>query len=674
MINEKLFGHQDTEYRSLSTRIMEEYKNCPWADNFVKGFAKWLQEVDVFTWKNGVMPKSLQGSLDALLEDILPHQLAPELWTKIGGKGTNQLTLMGFLMGRALASAALDHEHCDVQSVSNLQYRWWSYPGFTSVIVRDMQAYLEKSRSYRMAQRYIEWLESYPEKGIYGKREQQRFSHLCKSWRSEGTLAGLWDNSFGWQHFSTSSFEESIISDFLAVAPSLILPLVDAIRIPTIIDNIFRDTEIQYNPDLLQLIMSDAPTCTDVIENSHAEAPADLKIPVWNRSIVAPSILSFIVGYAQALLDKKETEGTEIIHEAADFLQLCAKIMISRPDGLYLARHYVRELHHSMSHQMPDSHGCALFLDAIVDAVESQGKNTLLMRWITLDFETRLKNYLEEDWKRFMQTGLQSKKQDWGELEALAAQARLLPFTDLQGSGGEMLQAAYEHLFCVADTGFYTSEHSTGLPSPMHDALSWIFLSTDTEHPAEKWEQTWNKLGSATNRIFRDFFNNGKLDLMYVLNFHLAVGLALADCTYRTHGEDCAKKVIHRLFDHLLDRLRMTDRIDDFYRKMVRIAVCKIYLYSRSTNNGQVNNAILTELAMYLRAMQSFPMLTFESMETLVQNGLELVGIKSCQKLKKVALDAYDAARVHDKNDHWKTKGPKTITRKCERMIDQLKD
>jgi hypothetical protein len=273
-----------------------------------------------------------------------------------------------------------------------------------------------------------------------------------------------------------------------------------------------------------------------------------------------------------------------------------------------------------------------------------------------------------------MQTGLQIKKQDWGKLEALAAQARLLPVADLQGNCGEMLQAAYERLFCVADTGFYTSEHSTGLPSPMHDALSWIFLSTDIEHPAEKWEQTLNKLGSATNRIFRDFFNNGKLDLMYVLNFHLAVGLALADCTYRTYGEDSAKKVIHRLFEHLLDRLRMTDRIDDFYRKMVRIAVCKIYLYSRLTNNGQVNNAILTELAMHLLAMQSFPMLTFESMEMLVQNGLEVEDIKSCQELKKVAVGAYDAARVHDENDHWKTQVPKTITQKCEMMLKQLKD
>lgn len=674
MINKKLLGCQATEYRTLSIRMMEEYKSCPWADNFVKSLANWLQKVGVFIWKNRVMPKSLQISLDKLLEDTLPRQLAPELRAKLWGKGTPQVSLTGFLMGRALALVALDYEHYDAMAVTDLQYRWWSYLGFTSVICQDVQECRETSRAYHMVQRHIEWLKSHPEKGIPGTREKQRFSQLCESWHREGSLSGLWDNSFGWQHFSSSRFVESIISDLLAVAPDLILPLVDAIRVPTIIDNIFRDTQIQYDPDLLQKIMRDAPTCTDMDENSHAEAPADLKIPVWNGSIVAASILSFIVGYAQALLDKQETEAAGIIQEATIFLQVCAEIMISRPDGLYLAKHYVRELHHSISHQMPDSRGCALFLDAIVDAVESQKKNTLLMSWMTLDFETRLKNCLEEDWKRFIQTGLQSKKQDWGELEALAAQARLLPFTDLQGSGREMLQAAYEHLFCVADTGFYTSEHSTGLPSPMHDALSWIFLSTNTEHPAEKWEQTWNKLGSATNRIFRDFFNNGKLDLMYVLNFHLAVGLALADCTYRTHGEDCAKKVIQRLFDHLLDRLRMTDRIDDFYRKMVRIAVCKIYLYARSTNNGHVNNAILSELAMYLLAMQSFPMLTFESMEILVQNGLEVEDIKSCQKLKKVALDAYDAARVHDKNDHWKTKGPKTITRKCERMIDQLKD
>lgn len=673
MLNEKILEYQAREYQTLSANVEKEYTECPWADNFVKSFAQWLQEVKVFTWKNSVIPESAQRNLDALKE-MLPSTLAPEFLAKLRGKGDARVSLIGFLMGRALALAALDHEEGGLPSVTDLQYNWWSFPGFMSVITEDVKKNKENSRGYSLALQHIQWLQEHPEKGICGKREQQQFRRICESWRREGTLAGLWDNTFGWQYFPATEFEEIIISALLASEPDLILPQLNIIRIPTIMGNIFRDTVVQYDPDLLLKIIHNAPPCTDMDENLTADISAKMETPVWNGSIVAASILSFVVDYAQALLGKQQTEYTEDTHEVADFLNKCADSMIARRDGLYLAKYFVQKLHRDMCHLQRDNQSSTFFLDAIVSAVEKQKKNTLLMQWIKLEHKERMAYFRKEDWERFIEAGLQSKKQNDKALETLVAYARLLPVTDLQGETGGILREAYEYSFCTADTSFYTSEYSSKLPNPLHESLSWIFFSPDINNPAEKWEQTWNKLGAVTNRIFRDFFYKNKLDLMYVLNFHLAIGLAVADCTYTKHDTDNAKNVIHLLLKHLLDILRMNDRFADFYKEMVCILICKLYLYSCPTDENTEHQVILNELADRLHEVQSIPMLTYKSIETLFMNGLNVDDIKSCEKLKKITKEAYEMAREHDKNNHWKINGDEKIKRACDKMLSTLND
>jgi hypothetical protein len=219
----------------------------------------------------------------------------------------------------------------------------------------------------------------------------------------------------------------------------------------------------------------------------------------------------------------------------------------------------------------------------------------------------------------------------------------------------------------------------------MHDALGLIFLTPDGENPAAKWEETFRCLGAAENRILRDFYDKKKLHLHYLVNFHMAVGLALADGAYATQGANRASLILHRVFRRALDMLKFDDRLQDaFYKKIIRILVCKSYIYSverldenaatrtvndQDTTNSQENSPF-SELVGYLKASQSIPMLCFEILEALLANGFKMKNTCDLPELMELVRDAYTSAIIVDKNNHWKFREGKNIEELCKRRLD----
>jgi hypothetical protein len=614
---------------------------------------------------------------------------------RVHGKKNAEEKIEGFMLGCALAKASFEHENYGLPNVIKLQHKWVAYSGFTHVLTLDLLEEKENSKAFKFTKELIVLLIKHPEIMAINTKEKKQSLNLYEECQDIYNIVDIWSSNSGWINYPSLVFCKDIISHMFVASPNLLLPILDNIRTPTIINEIFSSPNIMFDPELLQLILEHAPLITDLNENMFIQDGSSPK-PTWNRSIIAVSIIPFIFEYAQYLEEWNSSNRNDTL-TVNKFLTDCANLLIARPDGVFVAQHFVDKLHYNIDNNLHPK--CSeIFLDKIVDAVPVKKKNTLLTNWIDSDFKNELNKLPESDYELFIQTGCQTEKRIGIELKTLIAQARLLPLPDLQGECGERLIETYEHLFCYNDDTFFTSGYSSRLPTSLHEALAWIFLSSDESYPMEKWEKTYLKLGGAENRFFRNSYDNNSKNLYYLVNFHWALGLALADVTCEAYGTDRAEKVLHTLFERLLGKFKFNDTlmIDSFYSQIISLLICRSYTNSLDaslesinyldicqqklpvndcTNKAQncdKNNQVILRLGSYLSRIQNIPMLAFEVLEDLQLNYLTLDDFQDYPDLITLVRDAYISAKIIDQNDYMKSIAHEDIGSLCDKKIEKL--
>lgn len=623
----------------------DQYAENDWARTFVETFTRWIGQTSLLDNPEVDLTSSQEQKLQRVLQGPLPQEFRQAVLDRVHGNHSCQHDMAGFLMGCALARAAMDRQDGGVPATITLQRAWWAHGGLELELTEGLRLNGRTSPAFGVATALARWLHHTPGHSLLDTQERTHFARQCKKWEESGLLADIWDTRL-WARHSRTAFEASLLGSLLAAQPDCVLPLLKDIPIPPIMKDIFYSPSIRHNPAVLLRLLELCPECTETDEND-AGAAADQRLkPSWNRSIIAPCLLEVILHHATMMNEKGITRHND------NFLHESANILLKRSDGLYLALHYVEELHNVIEFERENDNPAMHFLEALVLAVEKQCKGELheqrVNAWL-VDFLNS--EQLRADLKSFQETGILQKQVEKNILRGLAAKARLLSFECMRGSCGHYLLQGYQRAFCRLDEGFYTSEHSMHLPNITQEAIAQLYAVAEPVPPAQQWQDSIAMLASASNRTFRNSFSNQYLEVQYVYNYHLGLGLALADTVHAFHGVDQAQAVLQAVFDCTAGRLRVENgTMNNFYVKTARLCVCRLYLFLMKAQRPADASASVVAL---LHTTEDIPMLNYQCMTILTANGLAREAIRDDPALREIARSAYAQAKEHGEHDHW---------------------